>query len=117
MSDEKTDGLDSDALAILARRKKLLASAALSLVVSCEVRQEAQAPMQNSTPQTITLTQPEPPKTAPTSVAIEPPASKPATAPVSKPPCLSPPSVCLKIKPPGKKCLSKMKPKICLTKL
>ena len=119
MSDEKkgADAPDSDGLAILARRKKLLASAALSLAVSCEVRQEPQAPTQPSTPPTLTLPQsePEPPLTAPTS-AQSAPASTPSTPPIAKPPCLSrPPSICLKVKPPGKKCLSKIKPRLCLS--
>jgi hypothetical protein len=119
MSDEKPE-LDLDAQAILARRKKLLAVAAISLAVACEVRQE---PIKTSNDPLS------PPSEQPKyclSVFIEPePKSEPAsqtqpaetqptvvTPPVIRPPCLKPPpTICLK----KRKCLSYKKPKICLS--
>jgi hypothetical protein len=121
MSDEKRD-LDLDAQAILARRKKLLAAAAVSLAISCEVRQET-IKTNVDTPYTPPVEQPqiclsifvEPPKSEPVSQPVTQPTTQPEVTIPPRPPCLSvlPPTVCLKIK---KKCLSKKKPKIiCLS--
>ena len=102
MSDEKKISepvFDHDALAILARRRRLLASAALSLAISCEVRHDNNTRDTATTP-TLTLPQKEP--EAPATIPITQPTE--VVAPPAPLPCLS-----------MKLCLTKKRP-YCLKK-